>query len=267
MYTLTVIPPANGWVAAVKGRPGKQTGIACGDGDLDKCTQDYFKGRIVPLTATPSPGYEFRDWTGDCSGSSCTLTMNSDKSVSARFVETFKASAGGDKGNYVARYVYVPLPFPARGGSSFYIANVSASATGGLPPYVFKWAEKPTGPDAVYLYRILAAAGKMEEVTVTDARQKADAATATATIKPPSANASQSGGEAAAAFEVPLGGELHFVWGGDGGATARPRDATVVAVDVSSPAIRVSGLSAGETHVIVRPAGGDEELYLPVVVR
>jgi len=48
----------------------------------------YYQGEIVTITASPSTGYIFSNWSGDCSGAgSCSVTMNSDKSVTANFIE------------------------------------------------------------------------------------------------------------------------------------------------------------------------------------
>ncbi|MBW8324271.1 MAG: ice-binding family protein [Prolixibacteraceae bacterium] len=47
----------------------------------------YNHGTVVNLTATPNSGYNFTSWTGDASGSSSatTVTMNSNKNVTANF--------------------------------------------------------------------------------------------------------------------------------------------------------------------------------------
>jgi hypothetical protein len=47
----------------------------------------YAPGTVVTLTATPDPGSPWVGWAGACSGTAttCTLTMNSDKSVTANF--------------------------------------------------------------------------------------------------------------------------------------------------------------------------------------
>jgi hypothetical protein len=47
----------------------------------------YTSGTVVTLTATPDPGSPWIGWAGACSGTAttCTLTMNSDKSVTANF--------------------------------------------------------------------------------------------------------------------------------------------------------------------------------------
>ena len=47
----------------------------------------YASGTVVVLTATPDPGQPWIGWGGACSGTAttCTLTMTSDKAVSANF--------------------------------------------------------------------------------------------------------------------------------------------------------------------------------------
>ncbi|MBF0288067.1 MAG: hypothetical protein HQM14_09640 [SAR324 cluster bacterium] len=58
------------------------SGISCGS----ECSQDFNKGTSIILTANPSGSYDFNGWAGDCSGTgSCSVTMNSNKSVSAVF--------------------------------------------------------------------------------------------------------------------------------------------------------------------------------------
>jgi len=48
---------------------------------------NYRDGTAITLVATPSPGYDFISWSGDASGTSpsTTVTMDSDKTVTARF--------------------------------------------------------------------------------------------------------------------------------------------------------------------------------------
>lgn len=50
----------------------------------------YDLGTEVTVTAFPASGYEFNHWSGDASGTSTsvTVTMNSDKSVTAHFAST-----------------------------------------------------------------------------------------------------------------------------------------------------------------------------------
>jgi len=51
-------------------------------------TVGYLTGTVVTATATPSSGYEFDNWSGDASGTttSMTVTMNSDKKITANFI-------------------------------------------------------------------------------------------------------------------------------------------------------------------------------------
>jgi uncharacterized repeat protein (TIGR02543 family) len=57
--------------------------------DLSPPGGTYEAGTPVTLTATPAPGFEFAGWSGDLSGAAnpATITMDSDKAVSAHFVE------------------------------------------------------------------------------------------------------------------------------------------------------------------------------------
>jgi hypothetical protein len=58
-----------------------------GSGVISPAGGSYASGAVVTLTATPNTGSTFVGWSGDCSGvsSTCTLTMNSNKSATATF--------------------------------------------------------------------------------------------------------------------------------------------------------------------------------------
>jgi hypothetical protein len=58
-------------------------GISCGA----DCAEVYARYTTVTLTATPSTGSTFSDWTGcdSVSGASCTVTMTAARSVFASF--------------------------------------------------------------------------------------------------------------------------------------------------------------------------------------
>jgi hypothetical protein len=73
---LTVQAPTNGSIAG----PG---GINC----PGTCTATFAPGQSVTLTARPAAGLGLAGWGGACSGTrtTCTLTMNGDKNVSATF--------------------------------------------------------------------------------------------------------------------------------------------------------------------------------------
>ncbi|CAK0754286.1 conserved exported hypothetical protein [Gammaproteobacteria bacterium] len=58
-------------------------GINCGS----DCSEDYSSGTSVTLTATPASGSQFTGWSGDCSnsGNTCTVDMTAAKDVTASF--------------------------------------------------------------------------------------------------------------------------------------------------------------------------------------
>jgi len=60
-----------------------------GSGSVSPSGGTYTEGTVVTLTATPASGWEFDSWSGDASGTSATtsITMNSNKSVTATFIE------------------------------------------------------------------------------------------------------------------------------------------------------------------------------------
>jgi uncharacterized repeat protein (TIGR02543 family) len=60
--------------------------ISCGP----DCGYAYDTGTSVTLTESPASGWTFHGWGGDCSGSSptCTLTMSSNRFVSATFYKS-----------------------------------------------------------------------------------------------------------------------------------------------------------------------------------
>jgi len=57
------------------------SGISCGSA----CLQSYNQGASVTLTASPSTGSAFGGWSGACSGTTCTVSMNAIKLVTATF--------------------------------------------------------------------------------------------------------------------------------------------------------------------------------------
>ena len=81
-YTLnvTVDPAAGGTVTG--------TGISC-PGD---CTGNYTSETTVQLTASPSDGYQFDQWTGcdSTNGNQCTVTMNGAENITAVFTASSK---------------------------------------------------------------------------------------------------------------------------------------------------------------------------------
>jgi len=60
-------------------------GINCGK----TCSASVAPGTAVTVTAAPEPGFIFVNWTGGCTGSatSCTLNVNTSTTVQANFIK------------------------------------------------------------------------------------------------------------------------------------------------------------------------------------
>jgi beta-glucosidase len=76
-YPLTVTKAGTG-SGTVTANTG---GISCGT----SCTASLAAGTVVNLTTAAASGSVFAGWSGDCSGSSCSLGMDGPKSVTATF--------------------------------------------------------------------------------------------------------------------------------------------------------------------------------------
>jgi hypothetical protein len=83
-------------------------------GTTDPSPEVYFHldGTEVQVEAIPDNGYRFTNWSGDASGTSnpITITMNSDKSITANFTFTLtegeSGGKGGKKGCFIATAAY-----------------------------------------------------------------------------------------------------------------------------------------------------------------
>jgi alpha-tubulin suppressor-like RCC1 family protein len=75
-YTLNTTTTNVGGTGSITSQPA---GIDCGS----DCTEDYFEGTDVTLTATPDTNSSFMGWTGDCeSSTSSQATLNMDQALS-----------------------------------------------------------------------------------------------------------------------------------------------------------------------------------------
>lgn len=78
VFTLNVTSSSGGTVTS------SPAGINCGS----DCTEDFQNGTQVILFATPDAGFKLDSWGGACTGvSDCSLTITSDLSATATFVE------------------------------------------------------------------------------------------------------------------------------------------------------------------------------------
>lgn len=79
-FDLNVALQGLGTVDSDAGHPG----INCNPA----CFASYLDGTVLTLTATPSSGYTFSNWSGDCASeptNQCNLTIDQDKNVTAIF--------------------------------------------------------------------------------------------------------------------------------------------------------------------------------------
>jgi hypothetical protein len=83
-HTLTVTVSGQGSVSSTP------PGIAC----PTDCSEAYAGGTLVDLTATPAPGWVLSNWSGDCAGKTCSLSIDQDHSVAATFVQVPTLTVG-----------------------------------------------------------------------------------------------------------------------------------------------------------------------------
>lgn len=172
---LTVNKTGEGTVLAT----GAPAGIECG---VD-CVESYNTGTVVGLTAFPGTGYVFRGWTGVDAGTenipSATVTMNTDKTVTAQFVVppppgpgtaflTLKRPNSGKVRKskpYKIRWRFTVDPGPSIRIDLFqndqFLTNIAAAAPAGTPNKrgrgkgVYVWTVDPTIPEGTdYKIRI-----------------------------------------------------------------------------------------------------------------
>lgn len=125
-YTLSVGRTGSGTVVAGSG------GISCGA----VCSAAYARGTTVQLSASAAAGYRFDGWSGACTGTgACSVAMNSDASVSARFTVTDTGAVPGAPliSGVTAgdRQVTVTLAAPSNQGSSAITGYTVASIPAG----------------------------------------------------------------------------------------------------------------------------------------
>ena len=79
-------------------------GINCGaPTERTACSVTLDRGTAVTLEAAAGGRYRFKEWLHDCSGSTCSFTMDGDKEVGSVFwaLQTLRVSESPDNGGYV----------------------------------------------------------------------------------------------------------------------------------------------------------------------
>ena len=98
------------------------------------CADGYTAGSVIKLTAVPYTGYLFKDWSGAAGGTSnpVSVTMNSDKSVTANFKATpVLNSPSGTLGSWNNTFSWTGLP-----NATWYLLEVYTS---GGTQVLYKW--------------------------------------------------------------------------------------------------------------------------------
>jgi subtilisin family serine protease len=165
--TLTVSTTGTGTVTS------SPAGITCGA----DCTERYFLGARVPLTANPGTGQSFSHWSGACKGTEnvCSVMVNGNATAGATFVTCtprppvqLSTSKNGDG----------RLKIEVRAGAGTLrsveltvSANGSVDVVGGETGLTGTQthAPAPLTTQATYLLRPLGAAGANVQMVVTDA--------------------------------------------------------------------------------------------------
>jgi len=100
------------------------------------CSASFTQGTSVTLTDSASSGDTFDGWSGDCQGSSCTLTMDANHSVTAKFSTPAPPSytlavvgTGTGDGTVTSVPVGIDCSFSAGSGSGTCSANFTAGTS------------------------------------------------------------------------------------------------------------------------------------------
>ena len=242
IYTLTVV---------VNHKNARTGGRVTGNGFncTGTCSRKFMTPRSFSFSGSANSGYECK-FVDDAS-----FMLTGDTTVTANCDSTLSVNPGGP---YTATY----FDLGQIGGGRFYSVTVTASASGGVPGYMYTWQGLPQRVPAIGYYVFSTRGNYEKSVTVEDSHGVTERGDATIYA---GTGQSRSDSGAPASFEVPLGGDLYIAWGEDSSVTAGSADTAIVTVSVSSPTIRVTGVAAGETDVVVQTEGG--ELRLPVVVK
>jgi uncharacterized repeat protein (TIGR01451 family) len=145
MFTLTVTlaGSGSGFVASTN-----VNGIDCGA----SCSVSYPQGTSVALLATPAANSVFSAWSGGCTGTSCTITMNADVTVTANFVLGEQLSvklAGSGSGSVASKDGTINCSSSTTNCSSLYAQGtaVSLTATPAAGSIFSSWSGACTGTD------------------------------------------------------------------------------------------------------------------------
>ncbi len=114
-----------------------------GAGTITPATGKYDSGTTLSVTATANTGYQFTGWSGACTGTgACSVTMTSDKSVTANFALVQYTLTTGTSPSGAGTIA------PATGSKYDYGTQVSVTATANTGYQFTGWSGACTGTGA-----------------------------------------------------------------------------------------------------------------------
>lgn len=126
----------------------------------NECTESFVQGAVVVLTATPAANNEFVEWSG-CdtpSGTTCTMTLGSSKSVTATFHNTSAPSSSIPSVPSLTRTTSLSLGYTANAGTDSSLTAVEL------------WLNGPGAGDFVKVDEVAGAgtSGSFEDVALSE---------------------------------------------------------------------------------------------------
>ena len=76
VYTSQVVDAINSWIRVTVNGSGRVTSLPVGLSCAAKCTLKKPFGTAITLNVKPSAGYKFTGWSGDCSGVTTSLVLD-----------------------------------------------------------------------------------------------------------------------------------------------------------------------------------------------
>ena len=161
-FILSIFPfPTHGTVKA----PEDGSQINCGSGN-NTCSASFEPDSQITLYAYPDPGYQLASWSGDCSAceanSTCTLTIDTDKTCTANFQRTsnvldipstMNASSFTGGTSYDSNHLELAFTRPGNLSNSvdLYIYLTQPTSQGGTTTFYFTFSsERVNLPNGIY---------------------------------------------------------------------------------------------------------------------
>ncbi len=186
--------------------------------NLDPTGGTYEEGTTVNLTATPDTGWEFSGWSGDLSGSNSSesITMDSDKTVTAEFTQithTLTVNVTPSAGGSVS----------PNGGTYNYGEDVTLTATPNTGYDFVQWTGDATGTSDIVTVNMdsdKTVTAEFTQITHTLTVDVSPAATSSVTLDP--SGGTYNYGDTVTITPTANSGYVFYEWSGDAGGNDNP---------------------------------------------